>query len=399
MGIFRRKRDDRAPAPIPPTSYTNTHELAALLGIEIPANKVVVTEQNVTGIVAVQAGVDMVSHAVGTMMSEAKCFNERDEEIDVPPVIAQPSKLYSPFEFYSNLVDITMKRGNGIATFFGFDADGLPTQVVPVHPDACSLDDSSGIPFLTVNNERVEWDECIHVRHGAPWGSLWGQGIVERHRNPLSLMLYENEWIRSSYEGGGAPTVVIGLDKDTVTNTESEQVQQRYIDRRAGGQNLPLVTGKLMKIETLTWKPEDMEWCESQKVSVGKAALMCGLDPMDLGTTLGSSMVYANLNDAQLSRVLRAFNPWMKLVEEAMSNCLPPGCYVRGNVEALLRSTTKERFEIYEIGKRIGIYTDEELRELERRPKLPEKPEPPVVVVPPPPPDPTADVPEEGEAA
>lgn len=42
-----------------------------------------------------------------------------------------------------------------------------------------------------------------------------------------------------------------------------------------------------------------------------------------------------------------------------------------GSAEALLRTSTKERFEVYALGKSLGIYTDPELRDMERRPPLP----------------------------
>lgn len=361
----------RPPQPIQPVHGQSYDGLAALLGLtELPAFATTVTENNVTGLAAVQSGIDMIAHAVATMMVEAECFNPAGEQIDTAAVITRPTTLMGAFEWYTGLVDVLMKRGNGLALQADFDNAGYPRQAVPVHPDAVSLDDSSGIPVYTIGNGKYLWDEVLHVRHGAPWGSLWGRGIIARYRLALQRHLAEQEWGRSGFMNAGVPSVVISLDKDVVTDPEAEAVKNRYTGITGGATREPIVVGRLMKVEPISWDPEDAEWAENRRVSAGEAALICGLHPADLGASLGGSLDYANITERQLARVLQSFSPWMRLVEEAMSDLMPGGNYVRGKVEALLRTSTKERFEIYTLGKALGIYTDEELRIEERRPKI-----------------------------
>ena len=62
----------------------------------------------------------------------------------------------------------------------------------------------------------------------------------------------------------------------------------------------------------------------------------------------------------------------MQPIEEAWADLLPGRLTVRGNVESLLRSSTKERFESYKLGRDAGVYADDnEVREIEGRPPRP----------------------------
>jgi HK97 family phage portal protein len=365
-------RDPRTPVPIPATHSNSLDGIAALLGITSETSNVTASEKNVTGIAAVQAGIDMVAHGVATMLTEATVHDINDNELDTPLIVSRPTALLGSYEFWTQAIDCAMKRGNYIAILADFDNDGYAQQVVPAHPDAVSLDDTTGLPYYTIGAATYRWDEVVHVRHGATVGSLWGCGIVERYRLALQRQLSELEYGRTSFAGGGVPTMVVQLDKATVTTDEAEAVQDRLIERHGTtGARKPLVTGKGMTITPVSWSPEDAEFIEARQLSIAEAALMCGLDPSDLSATVGSSsLTYANLTERQLARILQSFTPWMTLFEQAWSDLRPYGDNVHGSPEALLRSSTKERFEIFDIGHRLGIYTTDELRAIEKRPAL-----------------------------
>jgi hypothetical protein len=53
-----------------------------------------------------------------------------------------------------------------------------------------------------------------------------------------------------------------------------------------------------------------------------------------------------------------------------MRDILPRGYEAKVNLDAFLRADTKGRMESYAIGKPVGAYTEEEIRELEGRPSL-----------------------------
>lgn len=367
-----RPRGVRPPAPMPTTVEMNGELLAKILGFDTPT--VQVSESTVRGLPAAGAGVQMVAHAVATMMTKGKVRTAAGA-LDTyrPPIIERPYPLMGSFEFWYQLVECLMMRGNYIAVPTDFDLDGWARQVVPIHPDAVTMEMTFGLPRYRIGAAVFAWDEILHIRHKAPVGTLWGQGIVEQYRKALRGQLYEQNYGESAYSSGGVPSAVISLD------TGGKPVPQEVTDQVAadwatihGGVRRPAVVPNAMGITPLSWSPKDAMFIEATQMSVAEAALMCGLDPADLGASIGgSSMTYANLTDRQLSRILQSFAPWRTLVEEAWSDLLPGGNQFEGDPMALLRTSTKETYETHKLAQEIGVETPAETRELLGRPPAP----------------------------
>lgn len=371
LGVYAdrsRPADTRRPASIISGGAAHGDALAAILGIETPT--LAVTERTVTGLPAVSAAVEMVANGVATMMTSAAAFDADDYELPAAPIVERPFVMLGSFEFWHQAVTCVMQHGNYVGVLADFDPAGWAQQVVPVHPSAVSCDTSSGVPVYRIAGTVYRWDEVVHVRHSAPVGSLWGQGIIERYRTALRGQVAQQRYGTDSFSSAGVPSAVIALDADFVPEDVLERTQERWMERTAGGQRKPAVLPRTISVTPLAWSPHDAEFAESRRISVAEAALMAGLAPSDLEASIGtgSGLTYANLTDRSLARIVQSFSPWMARFEQAWSDLLPPGQRVRGNPEALLRSTTRERFELFRIGKELGIYTPAELREIEHRP-------------------------------
>lgn len=362
------------PQPLPSPQGFDSDFWVQLLQPEA-SNRVSVSEQSVIGLPAVGAGVDMVAHAVAQMMTEANVYDANGSQLPTPPIVERPNVLMGSFEWWYGLVAQAMMRGNDVSILADYDDDGRPRQAVPIGWDLVHLNDTSGLPVYEIGDADYRYDEVVHVRHAAPRGSFVGRGVVERYRLAMSGMLHEQKYGERSFSTGGIPSAVVTLDTDKVEPEVAQTVKSDFVDRFGNGRREPAVVPRTMSITPISWSPEDAEFVEARKMSIGEAALVCNLHPADLGASLGGTLDYANITERQLARILQAFTPWMTLCEQAWSDLLPEGQFVKGSVEALLRSSTKERFEVYEIGHRLGIYSTPELREMERRPPLPVEPE------------------------
>lgn len=368
-----RPRGVRTPVPMPTTVEMNGELLAQILGLEAPS--VHVSERSVRGLPAAGAGVQMVAHGVATMLTEGKVRLPGGDLDDYrPSIVERPYPLMFSFEFWYQLVECLMMRGNYVAIPADFDLDGWPRQVVPVHPDSVTMDITTGLPIYRIGAGVFQWDEVLHIRHKAPVGTLWGQGIVEQYRKALRGQLYEQNYGETSYSSGGVPSAIVSLDTGgkPVPKEVTDQVAEDWQGIHGGGVRRPAVVPNAMSVTPLSWSPKDAMFIESTQMSVAEAALMCGLDPADLGASIGgSSMTYANLTDRQLSRIVQSFSPWMRLVEDAWSDLLPGGNRLEGIPTALLRTSTKELYETHQLAQAIGIETPDETRVLLGRPTAP----------------------------
>jgi len=126
-----------------------------------------------------------------------------------------------------------------------------------------------------------------------------------------------------------------------------------------------------VKANTLQWDPAKLQLAEARQHAVLEIARHAGLDPEDLGVST-TSRTYQNgeqrrqaLLDFTLGGFVSAFQDRL-----SMGDVTPRGQYVRMAFAGFLRSDTLGRMQAYAIGKPLGAYTTEEIRELEDRPPL-----------------------------
>lgn len=371
MVIFNRARPrgQRPPVPLSNNSAVDGAVLAQLLGVMQPPTHV--SERTAGGLPALDFGVNLIANAVATMMASAEAYDPEGNELPRPQLLQRPNVLFGRSEFWMTMTRSLLMHGNAVAVYADYDQFGWPRQLVPVDASTVQCDTSSGFPIYRIDDHVYRYDEIFHVRRDAPIGTCWGMGVVAKFREALRGQLAGQQYGTTSMASGGVPSAVITLDTQNVTQEVAEMYQERWIERHGNGQRKPAVVPKTVGIQPLSWSPHDAEFVESQKLSVAQCAYMLGLSPSDLEAGVsGQSLTYANLTDRSLGRIVNTYAPTMALFEEALSDALPGNQTVRGNVEALLRSTTRERYELFKLGKEVGIYTEDEIRDIERRPKL-----------------------------
>lgn len=376
-----KRADIRQPLNFEPTYQYDSAILASILGQTL--NAVYVSESTVGGLPAIGRGIDMVANAVATMMTSAEVILPGGDPAEtVPSVLKRPNVIFSAAEYWRMVVGSLMMRGNFVGIKADYDSAGFPRQIVPVHPDAVTMDVTTGVPIYKVHDQLYSFDEIVHLRANTVTGGLWGQGVIERYRSTLEGQLYEQAYGANTYKNGSVPSAVIQLDTPTVDEDTAEAVQTSWISKHGAGERKPAVISNKMNITPIGWSPKDTDWIEGRKLSIAECALMCGLDPSDLSAAVGNtSLTYANLTQRQLSRISDSYAPWMNLIEQGWSDLIPGNSIVRGKAEALLRTSTAERYDLHKSALDAGWLTKDEVRDIEGYGPLPEQPAPPVQLV------------------
>lgn len=368
------------PNPVPNASTDQEYSLATLLGQTVVTTPAV-TESTVRGLPAAGYCSDLIANACAAMMVDAQVFSGDDTELDRPPIVDCPNVLIDEFDFWWQVFDALIKHGNYVALPADFDENGYPRQAVPIPRAAVHVDDSAGLPVYDITGlGRFAHDEVIHIARRRPVGSSWGLGVVEQYRRQWQTLLHQQSYQLNSHATGAIPSAVVTLDVNKVEGEVALQVQNDWIEAHGAGNRKPAVVPRTMKIEPLSWSPEDAQFLESRQLSIGETAYMFGLHPADIGAVIatgGSTMTYENLSTRQLARLIDSYNPYLARVERSWSRLTPGAVKVRGNPDALQRMSTRERYELRQLAQAIGIETSAESRVLERRPPAPEPPSPP----------------------
>jgi hypothetical protein len=129
--------------------------------------------------------------------------------------------------------------------------------------------------------------------------------------------------------------------------------------------------GGAWDIKELQFNAEQIQLAEQRQHAVLEIARAAGIDPEDLGVST-TSRTYQNSEQRRQDLLDFTLTPYSAAIEERLSmrDVLPRGDVAKVNFDGFLRSDTKGRMEAYEIGKKVGAYTEEEIRELEDRPSL-----------------------------
>lgn len=202
-------------------------------------------------------------------------------------------------------------------------------------------------------------------------GYLHGLGPVQACMTTIvgaiELREWANDWLNSSKIPAGQVTT----DKD-IAKAEAERIKARFLATQSYNAG-PIVLGSGMKYTPLLLKPEEMQWLEAQNFNVLAVARMFRIPARHMLAVLeGGSETYANLEQDEITFVRHTLMRYITEIEAAFTNLLPRGTTARINVDALLRSDTKTRYEAHQIGVAAGFLTVNEVRAMEHRQPLKE---------------------------
>lgn len=133
--------------------------------------------------------------------------------------------------------------------------------------------------------------------------------------------------------------------------------------------------GAAWDAKTMQFNAEQIQLADQRQHAVLEIARAAGVDPEDLGVST-TSRTYRNIEQRRLDLLDYTLSAYVAALEQRLSmrDVLPRGYEAKVNFDGFLRSDTKTRMETYEIGSRVGAYTQEEIRELEDRPPTSEAP-------------------------
>ena len=126
-----------------------------------------------------------------------------------------------------------------------------------------------------------------------------------------------------------------------------------------------------LEANVLQFDAEQIQLADQRQHAVLEIARAAGVDPERLGVST-TSRTYRNSESERLDMLDFTLSAYVAAVEQrlSMKDVLPRGYKAKVNFDAFLRSDTKTRMETYAIGAPLGVYTEDERRELEDRPAL-----------------------------
>lgn len=332
----------------------------------------------------VWACIDLITSQVSTL--PAHQFRRRRSgtpvKLDDPELFEAPDGELRFIGWRHQLMDSWLKRGNIYGLVLVRNRTGLPNKVKVVHPDSVTAYQHGrlGPTELRLEGSKIERYDPVsghgdlwHVPAYPPAGSIIGLSPIEYAATTIGIGLAANNFGANWFRDGAVPAALLRNTEQPVNKTIAQTVKQAWMDVLAGGKREPVVMGNGWEYDQISVKPNESQFLDTIRAS---AVDICGyyrVPPEMVGRAVpGASQTYSNIEMRVRQLLYFTLNPWLMLLEDALTAILPESNYVKFNRDAALAVDSLTRAKVYETMVRNGLMSPDETRELEEREPIPD---------------------------
>lgn len=228
-----------------------------------------------------------------------------------------------------------------------------------------TLDGNTDMPMVTAN---LYEGEIVHVRN-LSWGrsGLRGFGLVHLARTGIGIEQASQQYGARFFSNGSGPGGVITSKADWDDDT-AERLSRRW-ERFHKGLNSShkiAVLGNDGHYEQSLINPDDAQVLLTRNFQIKELARWFGVPPHLLMDPTGSTTWGSGLEEQNRAFVRFTLARMSTPVEQAISDqlCEDPR-YVRWNYDALLRGSTLQRYQAYNMARIAGFLSNNDIRRYE----------------------------------
>ncbi|SJM66853.1 phage portal protein [Agrococcus casei] len=308
---------------------------------------------------------------LGIDVSRTDAETGEETTIPTPTIIRRPNPFASRSQFIEQTVGSLAGNGNAYWRLQRDDAGNLRNVEVLNPLDIVIRADRNGhVDRYDYRGRTYKPSEIEHLTLLRVPGSAYGLGPIQAAQSELAGALDLRDHAHNFFLGpGGQPTGILKTDSALTTET-ANSIKERW-DQTQGGTRGIAVLGHGVTYSPVFVSPRDAQFIESQEFTTTQIARLFGVPAsLMLAAVEGNSQTYSNVEQDWIGYVRFSLMQYLIEIEDALTNLLPRGQRVRFNIDALLRSDTKTRYEAHEIAIRAGFLTVPEVRDLEKYPPL-----------------------------
>ncbi|MEO0727349.1 MAG: phage portal protein [Bacteroidota bacterium] len=369
-------------------SYTQIGSLKdwdAWKGIIYGANKskVIVNERTAQGVPALWRAYNITAEQVASL-SLSVYTKESDgsiREATSHPLYKllkfRPGPEYSSFDFRETMVRQIVMRGRSFV-YPVRDNRGAITRLILLPPPADIFESKAGVltyVFQNVGFAKKEyvlrWDEVLHFKAYSRDG-LTSQNPLNIFHEAMGVAISQIDYA-GSYFGNGAHVSGLLTPESPMQPKQVDQVIE-FWNRHNTGPDKVGKTGIIpfgMKYQKLGSNLQDSDFAANRRLSIEDIGNITGV-PVDLLNSGDKTSTYASAEQRIKQFVNFVVRAQCKRIEDEMNSKLFPArdlgkTFVRHNIDSLLRGDTKTRSLYYNVMMQNGVFSVNEVRELENK--------------------------------
>jgi HK97 family phage portal protein len=333
-----------------------------------------VSTTSAMGLSAAYSAVGLIADSISTLPVDV-VVEEGGRRLPVHP-LERPRWLDRPGGGFTRIDVMTQTLSSllihGEAIILTPRVDGMVQGLGVVDPSTVTINPDG---TYLVKTEPLETGDFLHIRGLLLPGNNRGVGPISYARESFAASQATQKF-SSAFFGNGAWVGGVVEVPGTLSD-DGVSALKAYINERHRGAARAHKIGVLLEgaklSRPLSFSPEDSQFLETREFQVADIARFFFLDPTMIGGKSGDSLTYSTLEGKYTHFVKHSLLRWIVRVEEALtalwlSEGGPLGGRIKLNVNALLRGSTKERYDAYAIAIDKGWMTTDEVRALEDLP-------------------------------
>jgi len=341
-----------------------------------------VNQQNALSVSAVYACVRILSDSISKLPFQAyRRVDGGREQADNHPVnyvlTVRPNPFMTPAVFKKLLETHRGLWGNAYA-YIEWDSKGYPAALWPLNPALTVpyMDDTGRLWYVTQLKSgefrKLDQLDVIHLKCYSRDG-ITGIPYIQNAREAIGTAQAEQEFAGSFFSKGAKPSGVLHVPTK-LDSTAKNKIRAEFERMTSGLDNVHRVAvlDLGMEYKMINMPLKDAQFIENRQWSLKEIARFFGVPLYKLGEGKES---YSSNEQQALDFVTNTLAPLITQWEEEFSYKLFTDrelkrYYLRFNLAAELRGDNKSRAEYYEKMLQNGVYTINEVRELEERNRI-----------------------------
>jgi HK97 family phage portal protein len=327
----------------------------------------IVTETTAFASTAVMSAVSLLADSVAAMPLElSRVRGGRLERLATPSVLIRPNQMQTMFEFVHQVM-LSLALHGCAYIYAPRRAGELPSEMRVIHPNLIKnrIITDDGSAYYQIGDKQHSSDDIKAIHWLIMPNELRAVSPLEALRNTIGTSIAMDRFLAQFYGEGATPSSVLETDA-TITEEQARILRDTWSDAHTRRRKPAVLTGGL-RWKSITTSAADMQMLEHREAIVRDIARAYRIPLNMINASGGDSQTYQNVEQAGINFVRYTLLPFMRRIEDAISEMLPLTQRVRFNSSEFERADLTTRVKAEQIQIMSGTLTPNEAREIENR--------------------------------
>lgn len=332
----------------------------------------------------VNACVNIIADAVASLSlnvyKKGKNGREKVEKLPLAKVLKRnPNYNDTAYSFKQQIMLHLLLRGNAFI-FIERNPDYSVRALYPLDPDAVEIctDEKKDVYYkLTVDGMQYKYNTTaiLHIP-AIRYNRLRGLSPMEYSTHSAKTGLELEEYTQNYFDGGihSKLLVTVPVEHKNWSKDDSQKLTEQLLDAYGGKENAnkPLILSKGLTATPININGNsDSQLVENRSFSEKEIAKIFRVPLFMLGS---ENSKFTNMEQSNTYFLQHTLTPWLVKIQEYFNRLLPvemqDDCYVEFDTDTMLRADYNTRMNNYVKGLQSGIYTLNQVLEMENLPKV-----------------------------